>query len=238
MSNLSSRYYCVWKELKGSQLIELKYGYRNIIELILGDFKKQFESKLHLRHALKKIIICSNQSDCIHCRYTSDKEKLALIITDLELNKDLIVLCDKVVCTMSLGYLKHNITSLIEPKSLIPNEKLLAVSRLGYGTVNKIFLIYDKPFWQDTMQGFHPIWLLKTNETIFSKLDDIKKTNWFENIGYFKTIDNHKNILLAWLSGSEFVEYYSEEKISHDCTMLLRKFFNDNSIPEPIKIIK
>ena len=218
--------------------MELKFGYRNIVKLIIQNHQKQFNSRLRLKHALKKILACSTQPGCLHCSYTPDKDRLVLIVNNLETNSDLIVICDNVVCTMSLGYLKDNLANLIEPSSYIPNEKLVAVSRLGYGTVNKIFLVYDKPFWKDSMSGFHPIWLLKTNETIFSKLDDIKKTNWFENIGYFKTIDNHKNILLAWLSGSEFVEYYSEEKISHDCTMLLRKFFNDNSIPEPIKIIK
>ncbi len=87
------------------------------------------------------------------------------------------------------------------------------------------------------MNGFHPIWLLKKNETVLSKLDEINETNWFENISYFETVKDHKNILVAWCSG-DFVEKLSDEKINHDCTMVLRKFFNDNNIPEPIKIIK
>jgi spermine oxidase len=237
LTSLSSNNFCIWKELKGSQVMELKYGYKNILKLIINNHANQFNSRLRLKHALKKILICSSQSDCLHCTHTPEKDRIVLIITDLDSTKDLIVICENVVCTMSLGYMKDNLARLIEPNSFIPKEKLLAVSRLGYGTVNKIFLVYDKPFWKKNMNGFHPIWLLKKNETVLSKLDEINETNWFENISYFETVKDHKNILVAWCSG-DFVEKLSDEKINHDCTMVLRKFFNDNNIPEPIKIIK
>jgi outer membrane protein insertion porin family len=67
--------------------------------------------------------------------------------------------------------------------------------------------------------------LLKRSERLITRL------------GYFETVKDHKNILVAWCSG-DFVEKLSDEKINHDCTMVLRKFFNDDNIPEPIKIIK
>jgi len=240
LTSLSSNNFCIWKELKGSQVMELKYGYKNILKLIINNHANQFNSRLRLKHALKKILICSSQSDCLHCSHTPLKDRIVLIITDLDSTKDLIVICENVVCTMSLGYMKDNLARLIEPNSFIPKEKLLAVSRLGYGTVNKIFLVYDKPFWESTLSGIQPIWLFNETKsnTVLNKLENFNESNWFESISYFSTVKNHSNILSALLGGCSFVEKLSDEKISKDCTMVLRKFLNNNSIPEPTNILK
>jgi hypothetical protein len=240
VSDISMKNYCVFKDLRGSQIIEPNFGYRNILSFLIKDYQKQFNSRLRLKHALKKILICSSQSDCLHCSHTPEKDRIVLIITDLDSTKDLIVICENVVCTMSLGYMKDNLTRLIEPISFIPKEKLLAVSRLGYGTVNKIFLVYDKPFWESTLSGIQPIWLFNETKsnTVLNKLENFNESNWFESISYFSTVKNHSNILSAWLGGCSFVEKLSDEKISKDCTMVLRKFLNNNSIPEPTNILK
>ena len=238
VTEISMKNYCVFKDCAGSQIMEPKYGYKNIIDFMIEPYKHEFIKQVKLRHALKRILLCSSQSNCSHCKYTDNSNKVVLIVNDVVNNCDLIVICDHVVCTMSLGFLKENIKKLIEPIRLVPSEKLLAIERIGYGTVNKIFLIYDKPFWELNVTSFHPIWFLKENETIISKLDEINESNWFENIPYFDIVKNHENILCAWLSGCEFVENFTDEKIARDCTILIRKFFRDESIPEPKKVIK
>ncbi len=234
--------YCIFKDLEGSQIIELKNGYSKILSFLIETHQNEFNSKLRLKHALKKILICSNdESNCLHCLYANkDSNKIVAILNDLENKKDLIVICENIVCTMSLGYLKENLTNLIEPISFVSNEKQMAVSRIGYGTVNKIFFFYEKPFWDESLSGLEPIWLLDENkgETILNKLDKFDENNWFESISYFTVQKDHKNVLCAWLSGCEFFEKFSNEKISNDCTLLLRKFLNNNNIPEPIKILK
>jgi spermine oxidase len=54
-------------------------------------------------------------------------------------------LADYVIISVSLGVLKHQHEKLFCPA--LPTEKVEAISRLGYGCVNKIFLEYEKPFW-------------------------------------------------------------------------------------------
>lgn len=240
-TQLSARNFFVWQELKGSQIIELKHGYLNLINLMLKDFKEVFNSKLRTRHSLKQILLCNNKSNCLHCRYTSHASRAVLIIEKSligQSSEDLIVTCDLVLLTPSLGYLKENLKRLIQPTNMISIEKLRAVERVGYGTVNKIFLVYDKPFWQSNVSCIHPIWFLKENQTIVKNLEEINEANWFENISYFDVVKNHGNILCAWLSGCEFVEEFSEEKIARDCTLILRKFFDNETIPEPTKVLK
>lgn len=52
---------------------------------------------------------------------------------------------DYVIVTVSLGVLKNQHARLFQPG--LPAEKVEAISKLGYGHVNKIFLEYARPFW-------------------------------------------------------------------------------------------
>lgn len=56
----------------------------------------------------------------------------------------------ELVCTLPLGVLQHDIqekSSIFEPD--LPKDKLDAILGLGFGTLDKIFLIYDQPWWED-----------------------------------------------------------------------------------------
>lgn len=148
MFKVSLNNYNTFEELKGSQIIQTNYGYKSILNLILENHRAQFNSRLHLNHALRKIFMCKRlkrgnqrESKCEHCVYTKNVNKVVLLISDMtnrESNRDFVVVCDNVVCTMSLGFLKENLKKIIEPVTYIPNEKLLAVSRLGFDTINKV----------------------------------------------------------------------------------------------------
>lgn len=251
MFKVSLNNFNTFEELKGSQIIQTKYGYKKILDLIIDKFRHEFTSRLHLNHSLRKILICKHlgkrllssktQSKCSHCLYTNKPEKIVLLLTDLSNKaqpKNLIVLCDHIVCTMSLGFLKKNIEKVIEPSCFIPNEKLLAISRLGFGAINKIFLVYDEKFWHDELVGIYPINLLDKNDTVFSKLSHFNESNWFENICYFEPGKDNKNVLCAWISGCEFYEKFPDEKIIKDCTNYLRQILSRHDIPEPKSILR
>ena len=133
--------------MKGCQIIQTKYGYSGVIKGMIKSNEQEFNKRLKLNHSLEKILMCNEldkdlnkNSPCKHCLYTTDKNKIVLEINNLneESKKPLIVICDNVVCTMSLGFLKENIEKIIEPSSLIPEEKMMAISRLGFGTINKV----------------------------------------------------------------------------------------------------
>ena len=50
-----------------------------------------------------------------------------------------------VVCTLPLGVLKDHSSGIFEPS--LPPDKQEAIQKLGYGTLDKIFLIFDNPWW-------------------------------------------------------------------------------------------
>ena len=62
---------------------------------------------------------------------------------------------DRIVCSLPLGVLQHHcqkhreahVPPLFEPS--LPQSKLDALDSLGYGTLDKIFLIYDHAWWNE-----------------------------------------------------------------------------------------
>ncbi len=147
--DLSLKQFSAYKEFPGHSYVETKKGFGPIIERLIGNNKEKLLSKVHLKHYLKKIILYTDSDQSlylpkyIHSNYTSDRNKVVLIICDAsnpnEPN-DFAVVCDRVICTFSLGYLKENVNHFIQPVSLISQERRLSISKLGFGTVNKVLL--------------------------------------------------------------------------------------------------
>ncbi|KAK6434112.1 hypothetical protein LTR95_009706 [Oleoguttula sp. CCFEE 5521] len=60
---------------------------------------------------------------------------------------------DRVVCTIPLGVLQHRLSQsghgvpLFQPP--LPQRITIAIDSLGFGTLDKIFSVYDKPWWLD-----------------------------------------------------------------------------------------
>lgn len=132
--------------------MEPLYGYGSIIKCFIKPHETDFNTRLNLNKALDTVLICSNLDSvgtgeqCEHCLYTNDSSKIVLVFSDVAASgadsEQEIVICENVICTMSLGFMKENLKSLIKPVGLIPKEKLTAVAKLGYGTINKVEFFY------------------------------------------------------------------------------------------------
>ena len=88
----------------------------------------------------------------------------------------------------------------------LPSHKLKAIDRLMFGTVNKIFLEYERPFLNPAVSEVLFLWddeRLKAEEK-----KDISKT-WFRKIYAFTKIS--EVLLLGWISGkaAEYMETLS-----------------------------
>ncbi|CAA2990225.1 lysine-specific histone demethylase 1 homolog 2-like [Olea europaea var. sylvestris] len=58
---------------------------------------------------------------------------------------------DMVLCTVPLGVLKKK-TIVFEPE--LPEEKLAAIERLGFGLLNKVAMVFPHVFWGEDMDTF------------------------------------------------------------------------------------
>lgn len=132
---------------------------------------------------------------------------------------------DHVICTVPLGVLKECHKTLFEPE--LPHYKIEAMEHLLFGTVDKIFLEYDRPFLNKDISEVMLIW-----DSIDETCTSIAKT-WFRKIYSFSKIS--ETLLLGWISGkeAEFMETLSNTVVADVCTDILRKFLKDPFIPKP-----
>lgn len=63
---------------------------------------------------------------------------------------------ETVICTVPLGVLKEKAGTLFSPP--LPQYKLEAIDRLLFGTVNKIFLVYERPFLNSDISEVMLLW--------------------------------------------------------------------------------
>lgn len=135
---------------------------------------------------------------------------------------------DHIICTIPLGVLKDSASSMFSPN--LPSEKIEAINRLLFGTVDKIFLHYDRPFLNPTISEVMLLWEAVDDES------DVKK-NWFRKIYSFSKVS--ETLLLGWISGreAEYMETLPMELVATKCTEILRKFLNDPFVPEPQKCV-
>jgi hypothetical protein len=249
--NLSLKNFSAYKEFEGHSYVELKHGFGPVIDKVIERHREKFFSRVHLKHHLKRIYL-SNElcqqtgfvNSSIHSSLTqNDKNKVVLHVCNASNPaepKDFYVVCDNVLCTMSLGYWKENINHVVHPVSLITEERRKAVSQLGFGTTNKIFLFYEQPFWNKDLKLINMIWLPEEDSIRVDKIahHNRPRKQWYEDICKFEVVDSYPNALSGWISGSEEFEKLSDQDIALECTRLLRKFLGNENIPEPKSIIR
>ncbi|KAK8654711.1 hypothetical protein V6N13_107314 [Hibiscus sabdariffa] len=123
------------------------------------------------------------------------------------------MLADHIIVTVSLGVLKAGTCKdsgmLFSPP--LPSYKTDAISRLGYGVVNKLFLQLSpdgnkKPEFPSLQMVFHPS---------KSELRHKKIPWWIRRTASLSPIYNNSNVLLSWFAGKEALqlETLSNEEI-------------------------
>ncbi|XP_069688815.1 uncharacterized protein [Periplaneta americana] len=141
---------------------------------------------------------------------------------------------DHIILTCSLGYLKENYEDLFEPR--LPLPMIQAIEDMGFATINKIFLLYKKPWWMPDIKGFQLIWSKDNNTTPTNKV----RSSWTRDLTGFDVLLGQEGVLLGWVGGkgAELVEEVTEEEVGQHCTELLRKFTLNNEIPLPQNVIR
>ena len=102
---------------------------------------------------------------------------------------------------------------------------------MGFGTINKIFLEFDSPFWPVNSQfAIKLVWI--------DKINNHQYPNWVYDMTGFDVSRNHRSTLIGWIGGqgARDVEIESEETISTVCHNLLKQFLRSNLIRKPVKV--
>ena len=100
------------------------------------------------------------------------------------------------------------------------------MDKLTFGTVNKIFLYYEKPFLSPDISEVITLWS-EVSENL--PMED----RWYRKIYSFTKLS--ETLLLGWISGDEarYMEGLNMTTIGDVCTNVLRQFLNDPLVPKP-----
>ena len=140
--------------------------------------------------------------------------------------------CDHVVVTVPLGVLKKSHLSLFTPS--LGEDKIRAIKNMGEGSICKIFLAWDEPWWMGGYGVVQLAWSRTEVET--AELPQ----HWYRYILYFLPVEGQHNVLLFWVVGqaAAVVDRLPDQEIVDTIGWLLRKFTSDSTLPSPNRIIR
>ncbi len=141
---------------------------------------------------------------------------------------------DHIVLTTSLGVLKDGNVKFDPP---LPDWKIGPIQRLGFGTLNKVILVYDKPFWKVDQDMFG---LLREPEVH----DSLDQEDYIANRGRFYFFWNcikttGRPVLISLMAGdaAHQAENSSDAELVAEVTQELAKIFKQTIVPQPIETI-
>jgi [histone H3]-N6,N6-dimethyl-L-lysine4 FAD-dependent demethylase len=123
---------------------------------------------------------------------------------------------DAVLVTIPLGCLKETATNLFEPA--LPDWKLDAIKRLGFGNLNKIVLCFDKVFWDPHINLFGQVPMTTASRGELFLFWNIYKAP----------------VLLSLVAGeaASIMENISDDIIIGRCLAVLRSIFGNSQVPQ------
>jgi len=139
---------------------------------------------------------------------------------------------DHVIVTVPLGVLKKNHMSLFTPS--LDEDKIRAINNMGEGSLCKIFLEWDEPWWMEGHGGIQLAWSKTEIET--AELPD----HWYRFIFNFSPVEGQSNVLLFWVVGqaAAVADRMTDSKIVETIGWLLRKFTGDPTLANPDRVIR
>ncbi|KAL1131632.1 hypothetical protein AAG570_011245, partial [Ranatra chinensis] len=120
---------------------------------------------------------------------------------------------DVVLCTLPLGVLKQ---SFIPP---LPEWKVAAIQRLGFGNLNKVVLCFDRIFWDQASNLFGHVGSTTASRGELFLFWNLCKAQ----------------VLLALVAGeaAAIMENVSDDVIVGRCIAVLKGIFGNNTVPQP-----
>ncbi|KAM7419340.1 hypothetical protein PAMA_016452 [Pampus argenteus] len=251
MDEVSLSEFGEWTEIPGAHYV-IPGGFMKIVELLAQDIPSN-------------TISLSKPVRCIHWNYTAQHQELIAKSNDtnqdnnhnennhgcqphedpLILGHPICVECedeewitaDHVIVTASLGVLKQNHEAMFSPS--LPEDKVLAIEKLGISTTDKIFLEFAEPFWSPECNSIQFVWEDEAQVEQLAYPEEL----WYKKICSFDVLyppERYGYMLSGWICGQEalHMERFDDETVAETCTDLLRRFTGNPDIPKPRRILR
>ena len=139
LRQLSAKGWVAFEDCGGDNMINLKYGYAGLVNHLKN---KVAEGNILLNEVVSKI------------DYSGDQVQVFSV--NSKTNKSSKFSAKYCISTVSLGYLKANYKNLFKPS--LPEEKAQAIEKLGFGLLQKFFIVFDGQPFDNNTGGFQVLW--------------------------------------------------------------------------------
>lgn len=139
---------------------------------------------------------------------------------------------DTVLVTFPLGVLKATHSTLFSPP--LPEANLGAIERIGFGRAAKVYLEFERPFWQAGLLTSLKFLPQASDLEVARSGNDLLST-----VFGFEEVPSSSNVLLAFITKGDAVEVekYSQAYLIAKMTDILRRYTGDPSIPPPVRVL-
>ena len=161
-----------------------KKGFQGVVDFFLGKLPSDMIRYCQPVDQIswKHYPVTHQMTDNSTCAATNEAKRVVIHVKGHP-----VITADHVIITSSIGYLRENNISMFQPT--LPSDKQKAISSIGFGTVDKIFLKFQSPFWEYLGEGeFEGIQLLWEHDpwheeipTTDERMKD-PKNNWLWKI--------------------------------------------------------
>lgn len=232
MSEVSIQSYTDWTDLGDGTLLNFKDGYKSLLQWFCKHIPCERWLRLNKRvlnvELLKRLAV--NESNGANASASSwinaegQIHDLPVLVKYSDTNgnqemagKTLTIACSHVIVTTSVGFLKKNMATFFTPE--LPAVKQELIKSIGFGTVNKIVLQFERPFWKKS-GGIKLVW----QEADFIGPDSFPI--WCQDLISFDVVRRQPNLLIGWIGGrgAKIVEGESDETIGEVCLKILNNF--------------
>ncbi|XP_072525831.1 spermine oxidase [Salminus brasiliensis] len=236
MDEVSLSEFGEWTEIPGAHHV-IPAGFMKIIELLSQDIPPRV---LHLGKPVRRVhwnYSCPEAEDNTDGADHNQDQRPGPAPVRVECEDGEWLPADHVIMTASLGVLKKAHETLFSPG--LPQDKALAVQKLGISTTDKIFLEFAEPFWSPECNSIQFVWEDEAQLESPAYPDEL----WYRKICSFDVLyppERYGHMLSGWICGDEALrmERCDDETVAEICTELLRKFTGNQNIPKPRRILR
>ena len=247
ISDLSMKYWDIDERhaFEGDHVL-LKQGYSTVVDYMLSSLKKsgndRFKAVMNFPVGKVEYARKSSTQPYGRDRLGRDRKLVELSDTCSVTSQDGLQTkyFDFLVCTVPLGVLKESVQRAGEQSSTdkllfqpcLPFSKIDAISNVGFGLLDKVFLQFPEAFWR------LPDLFKEDDQCLFGNLSGLNPHHYmFIDIG--KCLGSGANppaILMSLISGNEAVncERLTDEELVNEVLVTLRAIFSNAMVPEPI----
>ncbi|CAF2239032.1 unnamed protein product [Rotaria magnacalcarata] len=132
-----------------------------VFETLDGDYMRPLKNSFQPFLDYLLSMIPTNQlrlnSEVTKVEYLANKHLSIIEVIDRVNGCSKKLSCDHIIWTTSIGHLKDNFSQIFGTENKLIEQKQSAIENFGFGTVNKVVLIYPTPmnFWPNNVAGIY-----------------------------------------------------------------------------------